>query len=315
MPLLIQLFRRRFTLFLTVVALCGLTALITIWWNSQLSIIINSVSAGIYVSLKITAAALIILIINGVCLYFKNLVSAYLCELITHDLRMGYARHFTMLSIPEIENLGTGQEVSRLQNEIAEVSVYINSNLFQLIDDTVKFVFTLVWLLTLNSWLVFFANGPGLLILVYVFYSSIVISRATQLSQLARGRMNRHADSLLNLFPVIKLYNAEKMMNVNYNNEINEWERQTVKSELVQARLMSLSGVLSHVPLVLLFLMGGGMAVNGTLTVGTLYIFLNLSGNVSGVMMNMPGYIAAFRKFSANMKLLEKRFTPEAGNL
>ncbi len=46
------------------------------------------------------------------------------------------------------------------------------------------------------------------------------------------------------------------------------------------------------------------MAINGVITVGTLYIFLNLSGNVSGVMMNMPGYITAFRQFSSNMNRL-----------
>jgi|GEM_PF-3927362 len=40
-------------------------------------------------------------------------------------------------------------------------------------------------------------------------------------------------------------------------------------------------------------------------TIGTLYVFINLSGNVSGVMMNMPGRIAVFRRFLANMKRIE----------
>jgi hypothetical protein len=44
--------------------------------------------------------------------------------------------------------------------------------------------------------------------------------------------------------------------------------------------------------------------MDGDLTIGTLYVFLNLSGSLSGVMMNMPGYIAAFRQFSANVRRL-----------
>lgn len=45
--------------------------------------------------------------------------------------------------------------------------------------------------------------------------------------------------------------------------------------------------------------------IRGTLSVGSLYAFINLSGNVSGAMMNMPGRIASFRRFAVNLKRVE----------
>jgi ABC-type bacteriocin/lantibiotic exporter with double-glycine peptidase domain len=117
--------------------------------------------------------------------------------------------------------------------------------------------------------------------------------------------MNRHADTLLTLFPVIRLYDAARLTLGSYSQAVRAWESQTSRMERTKARLMSLSGLLSSIPLLLLFLIGGTMAVGGTLTVGTLYIFLNLSGNVSGALMNMPGFITAFRQFAANLKRLE----------
>ncbi len=45
--------------------------------------------------------------------------------------------------------------------------------------------------------------------------------------------------------------------------------------------------------------------IDGVTAIGTLYIFINLSSNVSGVLMNLPGRIAMFRRFSANARLLQ----------
>jgi ABC-type bacteriocin/lantibiotic exporter with double-glycine peptidase domain len=116
--------------------------------------------------------------------------------------------------------------------------------------------------------------------------------------------MNKYADTLLSLFPIIRLYDAARMTGNGYADAVKTWETHTVRAERTRAKLMSLSALLSRIPLVLLFLIGGTMAISGRMTVGTLYIFLNLSGSVSGVLMNMPGHIAAFRQFSANMKRL-----------
>jgi len=236
--------------------------------------------------------------------FLKTYISGFTCEILTHDLRMGYARYFSSLHISEIERLNAGEQLSKLQNEIAEVSRYLNGNLFQLVNDSITFIATIVWLLVLNTKLTLTGNLPVLVIMIYVFYSSRLISNATERSQQARGQMNKYADTLLTLFPIIRLYDAMPMMLGNYNKEVGEWERQTVRAERIRARLMSLSGFLSSIPLMLIFLVGGGMVINDVLTIGTLYIFLNLSGNVSGVMMNMPGFIASFRQFTVNMKRL-----------
>lgn len=255
-------------------------------------------------AILVAIAAMIAMCFAG---WLKTYLSGYVCEILTHDLRMGYARHFSSLPISEIEQLNAGEQLSKLQNEIADISRYLSSNLFQLINDGISFAATLGWLLILNTKLTLTVNLPVLLIMIYVFYSSRIISKATERSQEAKGRMNKYADLLLTLFPIIRLYDGTHMILANYKSEVFEWERQTVKAERVQARLMSLSGLLSTLPLMLLLLVGGGMVLNSTLLLGTLYVFLNLSGNISGVMMNMPGFIAGFRQFSVNMNRLSPK--------
>lgn len=78
---------------------------------------------------------------------------------------------------------------------------------------------------------------------------------------------------------------------------------------------MSVSALLSCIPFLLLFLVGGAQVIDGSLSIGSLYIFINLSGNVSGVMMNMPGRIAMFRKFSADMERVEPLVSIQTGEM
>lgn len=307
MALLAQLMKRRFSLTLLAVFASGLLVAVTLWWNAQLSEMINTISKGD--RLPANAILLAIATMAAMCAvnYLRTYISGYTCEMLTHDLRMDYAWHFAALPLCEMEKLNAGEQLSKLQNEIADVSTYLSGSLFQLIHDGISFVATLTWLLVLNARLTLAVNLPVLLIMVYVFYTSKIISKVTERSQQAKGRMNKYADTLLTLFPVLKLYDAAPMLLGSYSQEVAGWERQTVRMERVRARLMSLSGLLSNVPLMLLFLVGGKMVLADMLSLGTLYIFLNLSGNVSGVMMNMPGFIAAFRQFSVNIsRLLSK---------
>ena len=43
----------------------------------------------------------------------------------------------------------------------------------------------------------------------------------------------------------------------------------------------------------------------GEISIGTFYIFINLSGQVSGFLQNMPNIYAGFRKFEASVGGLE----------
>ena len=43
------------------------------------------------------------------------------------------------------------------------------------------------------------------------------------------------------------------------------------------------------------------MVVSGEISIGLFYIFINLSGNVSGFLQNMPNIYAGFRQFGASV--------------
>lgn len=313
MEFIFKLFRRSKKLVLFTIAGNVFTILITLWWNQILSIIMNDLSEGNKMDKQVLLLAGVIIIVSVVSAYSLSLLSGYTCEIMTHKLRMGYARHFLHLEISEIEAMNAGGQLSKLQNEMNEVSQYLNGNLFQLINNVIRFVATFTWLLWLNPKLTILVNLPVIFILFYVTYSSKVIGALTEEGQQAKMQMNGFTDTLLVLFPVISVYSAANLILDKYKAQVKQWEDCEAKAERTSARLMSFSAMLSCIPTLLLLLIGGTMIINGQTTLGTLYIFINLSGNVSGVMMNMPGFIASFRHFSANVRRLEECIVMDEG--
>ena len=302
MQLLIKMMYRRILPVVLSISASIFATLVTLWWNRQLSAVINEINAGARVPADAIITAAAAMLAMAASHYAFGFSSAWACECMAHDLRMGFAAHFTTLSLAEIENVNAGEQMSKLQNEISEVVGFLNANLFTFIDDAIKFIGTFTWLMLLDPKLTIISFIPTAIQMWYTAYTSRAISEAAQQSQQANGRLNGFAESLVAVFPVMKLFDAVRLVRSKYDTALEEWEQAAVRQDRRRAALMSPSGLMSCIPLLLLFAVGGMQVVRGELSTGSLYVFINLSGNVSGLMMNMPGRIASFRRFAVNLE-------------
>lgn len=305
MPLLKRMILRRIVLVAVTIGLSILTIAATLWWNTQLSSIINLINRGDFISQEKILIAIATVLISACMAFLLSLCSDWTCETMAHDLRMGYASYFASLSYAEIEEHNAGEQLSKLQNEISDVSAFLRANLFSIVNDLVKFVCTFTWMLLLSPKLTILSNLPVMPILLYTAYSSKVIGKAALRSQQANARMSGFTETLITVFPIVRLFDASDLIRGKYNATLDEWEDAVITEERKKAGLMSLSGVLSYVPLLFLFIIGGTMVIHNEIPLGTMYVFINLSENVSGVLMNIPGRIAMFRRFAANMERLQ----------
>ena len=120
-----------------------------------------------------------------------------------------------------------------------------------------------------------------------------------------KQKLNAMTESLVNLFPIIRLYDAGKMIMQAFDGAVEKWQDAVILSEKKRAFLMSISALLSCIPLMLTIGIGGALIIRGKMSLGELFIFINLAGNVSGILMNMPAFIGQFRVFVGNVRSLE----------
>lgn len=251
------------------------------------------------------AIGTLIVVVHTISEYLSLYLSAYTCETFAHELRMGYAGYYLHSDVQTLSRLNVGEEQSAMQNELKDISDYLSENLFSLMKQLGTFVVTVIFLLCQNMKLTMISVVPVIPLILYCSFSSRIIKNYTQQCQNSRKKINGLADVILELFPIIQIYGAYELIKGSMKENLSEWGDSNIRKERISARLMSLSGVLSFVPLLLLLGSGGFMVINETVSIGTFYIFINLSGNVSGFLQNMPGIYASFRRFSASVDRLE----------
>jgi len=244
---------------------------------------------------------IIIMLLNTLCEYIANYLAAYTCETFAHEMRVGYARFYLKTDIRKLAKMNVGEEQSAMQNEMKEISLYLKDNLISLIKQFIAFIVTTVFLLCQSCKLALATILPVLPLIVYCFISGKVIKRYTGRCLECKQEINGLTGTILELFPVIQVYNGYKLISDAMDSSIDVWEEHNIKKERISAKLMTLSGVLSFVPLLILLCVGGNMVVSGEISIGLFYIFINLSGNVSGFLQNMPNIYAGFRQFGASV--------------
>ena len=272
-------------------------------WNRQLAVLIDLVTSGQTVTKSIIMNLVVILAAYILMSGATTFVSGVTCTGINYSLRQNYIQKISNQNLPT-QKLNGGKEASVLMNELTAVSNFISENLFFMFDSLIKFIGSFGWLIYLNPFLAITSNLPVFFIIIYISFSSKILQKYTLKTNEENSKINSVTDSLMNLFPAIRLYQAQKMILENYSSLLTEWEKLNVSMEKKKALLMSISAVITNIPLLLIILIGGKLVILGKLSLGELYVFISLSGNVSGILMNMPSFIMQFRIFGANLKKL-----------
>ena len=272
-------------------------------WNRQLAVLIDLVTSGQTVTKSIIMNLVVILAAYILMSGATTFVSGVTCTGINYSLRQNYIQKISNQNLPT-QKLNGGKEASVFLNELTAVSNFISENLFFMFDSLIKFIGSFGWLIYLNPFLAITSNLPVFFIIIYISFSSKILQKYTLKTNEENSKINSVTDSLMNLFPVIRLYQAQKMILENYSGLLTKWEKLNVSMEKKKALLMSISAVITNIPLLLIILIGGKLVILGKLSLGELYVFISLSGNVSGILMNMPSFIMQFRIFGANLKKL-----------
>lgn len=262
--------------------------------------------------LRFLLLAIFIIFVIAVSEYVSSFLASYICEYLAHEMRMGYVRFYLHTDICTLSKLNVGEEQSAMQNELSEISAYLNENLFSLTKQFFSFVFTVAFLIWQSPKLAVLSILPVIPVISYCAFSSKMIKKYTEQCLESKKKMNGLSGVLLELFPIIQVYDAYNLFTTVMNERLIEWQNASVKKERIAAGLMSLSGLLSFIPLLLLLGIGGVMVMKGEITIGVFYIFINLSGNVSGFLQNMPNIYAGFRRFGAAVGRLESKLILEA---
>lgn len=254
------------------------------------------------------AAFLYLLVLLGgfVCNFLQMWILQLTGQKIIYNIRQEVFEHVHKLSLRFFDITPVGRIVTRVTNDVEALNEMFANILVRLFKNVVKIVGLAAVMLSLDAHIAVYAFVllPFIVGLTVLFKK---ISRATY--RLARTKItaiNTYLSEHLSGMKLIQIFAREREKNAEFEKKSYELYKANYREMMVFAIFRPSIYMLSILALVIIITAGGKSVLGGTISVGTLYIFINY---ISSFFDPIQDLAEQFSTLQSAMASAEKIFT------
>ncbi|MHA6482865.1 ABC transporter ATP-binding protein [Paenibacillus sp. strain BS8-2] len=214
---------------------------------------------------------------EGVLSFLQSWLMAGLSQRVVKRLRGSLFGKLQKLPLRFFDSRPHGELMSRVTNDIDNVSNTVSQSTVQLMAGFIGIVGSLTMMLILSPLLTLAS-----LITVPLVYllAKFVTSRTGVLfkeQQVMLGKLNGHIEETITGLQVVKAFNHERKSIEQFEDVNGKLLQVSLKAQIWSGFLMPLLGVINNIGIATIAIVGGIMAVKGHLTVGLIASFVGYS--------------------------------------
>ena len=242
------------------------------------------------------AAVLIIAIFDACCSYGEKFVTSSVGQWVMHDLRRTLYFHIQRLSLAYHDQKRTGDMISRVTTDIDAVQTFITSGLLSVLVNSITLVgmigvmFYLNWRFTLIA----LSVAPILFVLVYTYTRKI--KKASRELRKKEGEIVSNIQEMITSIRVVRAFAREDYEQRRLEAESLEGVDMALKARGLKAKLSPLVEVTVAVGTCLVLWFGANMVLDGSLSAGSLVIFILYLGKMYKPMQELSKMTDAYTK-------------------
>ncbi|MDF2670927.1 MAG: multidrug transporter ATP-binding protein [Paenibacillus sp.] len=214
---------------------------------------------------------------DAVLTFLQGWLMAGMSQRVVMNLRRTLFEKLQKLPLSFFDSRPHGEVMSRLSNDIDNVSNTISQSTTQLMSGSVAIVGSLIMMLVLSPLLTLASmiTVP----LVYVLARTITkrTSKLFKNQQIELGRLNGHVEETISGMEVVKAFNREEKSIGEFETVNKRLYEVGLKAQIWSGFLMPLLGVINNIGFSTIAIVGGIMAVQGDITVGVIASFISYS--------------------------------------
>ena len=254
----------------------------------------------------VVVLVLAIATVGAISTYFEKYLTTSVAQWVSHDLRRTLYNHIQKLSLSYHDKKRTGDLISRITSDIDSIQDFVSQVLLGLIVNVLTLtgmlgvMFYLNWSFTLIA----LSVAPFLFIVVYSF--TWRIKKATRDVRKKEGEIASIASEVFSSIQVVKAFTREDY-------ELQRFEKQsleTVESALaarsLKAKLTPLVEVIVAAGTCLVLWYGVRLVLNGTITSGSLLVFLLYLGKMYKPMRDLSKMMDTISKTQVGYERLRE---------
>ncbi|NLN20027.1 MAG: ABC transporter ATP-binding protein [Firmicutes bacterium] len=225
----------------------------------------------------IIVTMLAVYVVSAASSWLQNFVMVGISQRTVHDLRRDLFDKLQRLPLRFFDSKTHGEVMSRLANDVENVSNTLTSSTTQVFQSLIAVVGSLTAMILLSPLLTILSL---ITIPIGILISRQIINRTRDMfmtQQRELGNLNGYIEEMVTGHKVVKAFVREPETSAQFN-EINQRLRTaSIKAQVFSGLIPPLMNVINNLSFALVAGAGGWLAVQGAITVGVIASFLNYS--------------------------------------
>ena len=227
---------------------------------------------------SVVAVSAITMLIGSI----NNLLFHYGCKKALNDIRRTIIRRITRIPITQISEIGASEMLTRISGDITTFGSFISGTAMNIIMAVTVFISSITFLSYLDVRLMFacLAIIPLELISIYLFKDKVF--KSSLAARNSSANVTAFIAEVLLGIPTIRSLQMDKTITSQLKYYQEEMLHTFKISQLVSLMVSLCRGVISILPMVIVFGYGGVLVIQGTLSIGSLIAFQQIVGRIYG---------------------------------
>jgi ATP-binding cassette subfamily B protein len=264
------------------------------WLNP---LILSKIGTDRLAVLKFAAVSvLIIAAVGAICSYTEKVITTTVGQWVMHDLRRTLYHRIQRLSLAYHDNKQTGDLLSRVTSDIDAIQSFITSGLLSALINSITLVGMIGVMVYLN-WrftLIALSVAPLLFVLVYTYTRRI--KKASREVRKKEGEIVSVIHEVLSSIRVVKAFAREDYEERRLEEESLESIEIAMRARSLKAKLSPMVDIIVACGTALVLWFGARMALDGTLSAGSLVMFTWYLGKMYKPMQELSKMTDAYSK-------------------
>ena len=248
--------------------------------------------ADLIILLQLAGLILLVAAVRGLASFAQLYYSEWLTHQVSYDLRNDFYQAVQTLPFSFHDKAHTGDLMSRATSDINETERFIGIGSVDLLSTVILLVGVVVYIFFMNQELALLTLLPMLVLMLVAIRFGNTVRGLFKALQEQMGVVSKTMQESLTGIQLVKAFAREPHELSKFDHENNAWFEQRVQLITVWANNWPLMNYLVAVGILLLLWFGGPLALEGSITIGTLYAMINymliLNGPVQGLVQTFP---------------------------
>ncbi|MBM7583855.1 ATP-binding cassette subfamily B protein [Bacillus pakistanensis] len=211
--------------------------------------------------------------LNSAAIWFQNYWMIGIAQSTVYKLRNELFQHFHKIPISFFDRKQSGELMSRVTNDIENVSTTLNSSLIQIFSSLLILSGTICVMFWLSPLLTFIT-----MLIIPIMFSGMkwITNRTGKLfkqTQSNLGMLNGYIEEIVSGQKIVKTFSQENRVTSEFLEKNNNLKATAYWAQTYSGFIPKLMNVLNNLSFAVIALVGGLFVLNGDITVGVIVIF------------------------------------------